>query len=177
LYGLSSGAVLALKAAARLGPSKVAKLALYEPPLELDEAAKPAFAEYTKRMADLLAANKRGDAVVFFLSDIMPADAIEGLRQSPDWAVMEAVAPTLAYDNAVMGDGALPVPEARAATMPALVLDGDASFDFMQATSDALAKLMPNARRQTLAGQMHQPSPQTLAPVLCDFFSSGAVPR
>jgi hypothetical protein len=43
------------------------------------------------------------------MADILPPEMIEGMRQSPEWPIMEAVAPTLAYENAVMGDGAMPV--------------------------------------------------------------------
>lgn len=65
LYGISSGAVLALTAAAKLGAAKVAKLALYEPPFNSsDDKAKQDFARYTKRMAELLEANQRGDAAI-----------------------------------------------------------------------------------------------------------------
>jgi pimeloyl-ACP methyl ester carboxylesterase len=124
LYGVSSGAVLALKAAARLGTARVAKLALYQAPLTFGDKARQDFARYTKRMAELLEANKRGDAVAFFMADMMPAELIERMRYSPEWPIMEALAPTLAYDNAVMGDGSLPVDDTKAATMPVLILDG-----------------------------------------------------
>lgn len=40
LFGMSSGAVLALEAASRL-PAKVKKLALYEPPFILDDSRPP----------------------------------------------------------------------------------------------------------------------------------------
>lgn len=62
------------------------------------------------------------------------------MRQSPEWPIMEAVAPTLAYDNAVMGDGAVPAEAAKAATMPALVLDGSESPAFMHEAAETLAK-------------------------------------
>jgi pimeloyl-ACP methyl ester carboxylesterase len=171
LYGISSGAVLALKAAAKLGAAKVTKLALYEPPFNSDDdKAKQDFAQYTQQMAQLLEANKRGDAVAFFLADMLPAEAIEGMRQSPEWPIMEAVAPTLAYDNAVMGDGSPPVDDAKATTMPALILDGSESPAFMHQAAEALAKTMPQAQRKTLARQTHAVAPEALAPVLAEFF-------
>ena len=173
LYGFSSGTVLALKAAGKLGANKVVKLALYGPPLNSDDdKAKQDFAQYAKRMAELLEANKRGDAVAFFLADMMPAEMIEGMRQSPEWPVMEAVAPTIAYDNAVMGDGSLPVEDTKAATMPALVLDADESPSFIHEAADALAKAMPKTQRKTLEGQMHLALPEALAPVLAAFFNA-----
>ena len=38
LYGVSSGAALALQVAARLGPARVPKVALYEPPYGSNDA-------------------------------------------------------------------------------------------------------------------------------------------
>jgi len=43
------------------------------------------FAAYTATMAALLAANKRGDAIALFLADMLPAELIERMRQSPEW--------------------------------------------------------------------------------------------
>jgi len=66
VYGISSGGVLALKAAAKLG-GKVKMLALYDPPFTSGAAAQKASAAYTKRLAALLGQNKGGDAVELFL--------------------------------------------------------------------------------------------------------------
>jgi len=178
LYGSSSGAVLALKAAAKLGPARVLKLALYEPPFNSDDDdAIQEFALYKKRMAELLEASKHGDAVAFFLADVLPAEMIEGMRHSPDWPILEALAPTLAYDNAVMGDGSVPAEAAKAATMPALVLDGSESPDFMHEAAETLARAMPHAERKTLEGQTHAVSPEILAPLLEKFFAGINNPR
>lgn len=38
----------------------------------------------------------------------MPAEAIVGMRNEPSWPLFEAIAPTLGYDNAVLGDGTVP---------------------------------------------------------------------
>src|SRR5438128_6500893 len=62
LYGHSSGASLALEAAIKLG-GKVKKLAMYEAPYNDDDEAKRAWKEYTNQLTNLLAANRRGDAV------------------------------------------------------------------------------------------------------------------
>ena len=172
LYGFSSGAVLALRAAQL--DDKVTKLALLEPPFgSADVQAKQEFADYAKQMAALLAQDKRGDAVAFFLADMMPEEMLEGMRQSPEWPLMEAVAHTLAYDNLVMGDGSVPVEVARAATMPTLILDGGESPDFKHEAADALAEAMPHAVRKTLLGQTTLVPPEVLAPVLSEFFHSG----
>jgi pimeloyl-ACP methyl ester carboxylesterase len=171
LYGFSSGVALALRAAATLGESKVAKLALHEPPFNDDDpASREEFATFAGRIRDLLDAGAPGDAVALFLSDMVPPDALEDMKESPEWKVMVDVAPTLAYDNTVMGDGAVPVEAARMASMPTLVLDGDQSDAFRHAAADALAAAMPRAVRMTIGGQGMLVPPETLAPILRGFF-------
>ena len=175
LFGTSSGAVLALKAAAQLGPAKVPKVALYEPPFTSGkDEAREDFARYASRIAGLIEADQRSDAVAFFLAGMLPPEMIEGMKQSPEWPIMEAVAHTLAYDNAVMGDGTVPVPAARAVTMPALVLDGGnrEGEEFFHESAQALVQALPNAHYRALEGQPHGPvDPTTLAPVLAEFFA------
>ncbi len=173
LYGLSSGAALALKAAAKLGAGRVAKLALYDPPYNADsDKDRQEFAHFTKHVAELLEAGKRGDVVAYFMADLMPPEMIEGFRQSPEWAVSEAVAHTLAYDNAILGDGAVPAADAKAATMPALVLVGSESPPFKYEAAEALAKALPHARLKILEGQGQAFAPEAPAPALVEFFTS-----
>jgi pimeloyl-ACP methyl ester carboxylesterase len=170
VYGFSSGSVLGLKAAARLG-EKISKLAVFEPPFGPDDdKSRQEFGEFAGQMAELLKSNRRGDAVAFFLSDMVPADLLEQMRQSPEWPLMESVAPTLAYDNEVMGDGSVPFEDAKAATMPALVLDGGESPEFKREAADALARAMPRAQRKTIDGEMTLVTPGVLAPMLVVFF-------
>jgi pimeloyl-ACP methyl ester carboxylesterase len=131
LYGSSSGAVLALRAAAKLSPARrLGSRSWSRPSMRMTMLPSGSSKEFTARMAELLGAGKRSDAVAFFLADMVPPDVLEGMKESPEWKLMEAVAPTLAYDNLVMGDGAVPTEAARAATMPALVLDGGESKEF-----------------------------------------------
>jgi pimeloyl-ACP methyl ester carboxylesterase len=69
----------ALQAAARLN-NKVTKLALLEPPFgPADAQAKQEFVEYAKQMSALLAEDKRGDAVAFFLADMVPEEILAGM--------------------------------------------------------------------------------------------------
>src|SRR5688572_10047699 len=64
LYGISSGAVLALEASARL-PAKVRKLVLYEPPFVVDASRSPVPQDFVKRVTAMVAEGRRGDAVEF----------------------------------------------------------------------------------------------------------------
>src|SRR5256885_3262129 len=64
LYGTSSGAALALIAAAQL-PGKITKLALWEPPYIIDPAARPP-ADQVEQYNTMLAEGRRGDAAQYF---------------------------------------------------------------------------------------------------------------
>ncbi len=106
VFGISSGAALAMEAAIKLG-DKVKKLAMYEAPYNSDEAARLAWKAYRKQLAEVLAQGRRGNALALFMLLVgMPADHLDRVRQHPMWPMWEAVAPTLAYDAAVMGEDA-----------------------------------------------------------------------
>jgi pimeloyl-ACP methyl ester carboxylesterase len=171
LYGVSSGAALALQAAAQLGPDKVPQLALYEPPYGVDETQNAEFAAQKRRVNELIQTGQPGDAAAYFMSAIgMPPEALEKLKASPEWDAMKKIDFTLAYDYVVLGDGAVPEPIARRIAVPTLVLDGEKTMAFMHATADRLATLIPGAKRHTLKGQTHQAAPDVAAPVLIEFF-------
>lgn len=174
LYGISSGAALAMEAAVSLGDAHVTKLAMYEAPYNEDPTARQAWREYREKLGELLAANRRGDAMLLFMKLVgMPEEHAEGMRQSPEFPLFEAVAPSLAYDAAVLGDEAdVPTDHAARVTMPALVMDGGASFPFMHTSAVALAAAMPKGQHRTLEGQTHEVSQEVLAPILIEFFSA-----
>jgi pimeloyl-ACP methyl ester carboxylesterase len=170
VFGMSSGGVLALDAAA--GGLAITKLAVYELPYNSgDEDARQAAERYTRQLRALLAEGRRGDAVALAMTTWgAPAEAIAGMRQTPIWPLFEAVAPTLAYDDAIMGDGSVPTERLASITVPPLVMDGGASPAFMHNAAQAVAHTLPNAKRRTLEGQTHDVAPQVLAPVLVEFF-------
>jgi pimeloyl-ACP methyl ester carboxylesterase len=174
LYGHSSGASLALDAAVKLG-AKVGKLAMYEAPYNDDGAARQAWAQYTRQLTEALAAGRRGDAAALFMNYVgVPADQIDGMRRSPYWAAMEAIAPTLAYDHVgILGrDACVPVERAARVRVPALVIYGDASFPFMAVTARTLSQAMPQVELRGLEGQTHDVDAAVLAPVLAGFFAA-----
>lgn len=172
LYGHSSGAALALEAARALG-DKVRKIAMYEAPYNDDDEAQQSWAEYITQLTELLAADRRGDAIARFMTLVgVPADQIEGMRHAPMWPAFEAIAPTLAYDHiAIKGkNGTVPTERAANVNAPALVMNGGASHPFMYDTALTLSRTMPHAQLRTLAGQRHDVNPEVLAPVLVEFF-------
>jgi len=174
LYGISSGAALAMEAAIKLG-DKVKKLAMYEAPYNDEDTAQQAWRDYVKQLRELLAAGRKGDAVGLFMMLVgASADQVEGMHQHPMWPLWEAIAPTLAYDHiAALGeDASVPTERAASISVPTLVMDGRESFPFMHVTAAKLANVIPNAQHCTLEGQTHEVAAEALAPVLIEFFKA-----
>ena len=66
LFGISSGAALALEAASRV---PITKLAVYEPPFIVDDTRKRVPADYAARLDEALKEGKRGKAVKMFMTE------------------------------------------------------------------------------------------------------------
>jgi len=173
LYGISSGAALAMEAAIAL-PDKILKLAMYEAPYNDDTNARKAWREYRKQLHELVAQSQGGDAVGLFMMLVGASpDDVAGMRQHPMWPLWESVGLTLPYDAAALGEeAAIPLARAAHVVMPALVMDGSNSFPFMHTTAVALASAMPDGKHRTLEGQTHEVAADVLAPVLVEFFSA-----
>jgi pimeloyl-ACP methyl ester carboxylesterase len=174
--GFSSGAVLALDAAARGLP--ISALALYEPPFIVDDSRPPAAADYVEQLNTLLASKRRGDAVRLFMRHVgMPAPLVSLMRFMPAWGKLKRVAHTLPYDGEIMGDTQLgrPLPAARwpGTKVRTLVIVGGKSPAFFHNGTRMLADLLPNAERRVLDGQTHMVKAKVLAPVLVDYFAGG----
>ena len=175
VFGHSSGAVLALEAA-RLLPTKITKLAVYEPPFIIDDSRPPIPEDYVPHVTELVSSGRRGEAIAYFMTEIIgvPAAMVTQVRQSPMWPGLEQVAHTLAYDgiiteNTMRGDP-LPLRKWASVTVSTLVMDGELSHVFMHHGAQELANILPNAQRRTLEGQDHGPSDAVLAPALTEFF-------
>jgi pimeloyl-ACP methyl ester carboxylesterase len=174
VFGISSGAALAFEAALVLG-GKVKKLAMYEPPYNDDDTARQATRKLGKQLKEALGADRRGDAVALFMTYLgAPADSLDEMRQYPMWPMWEAIAPTFAYEVAVLGeDGSVPTERAASLAVPALIMDGGVSeWPSMHITAVALANAIPNAQHCTLEGQTHEVAAEALAPVLIEFFKA-----
>jgi pimeloyl-ACP methyl ester carboxylesterase len=104
LYGHSSGAVLALEAALRLG-SKVKKVVMYDAPYVHDEERKIEYKQLREHINKLLEGGKNAEAMTTFLKGIgMPKVFVWLLPLFPGWRTIKALAPTLAYDIALTQD-------------------------------------------------------------------------
>ncbi|MFI5805330.1 alpha/beta fold hydrolase [Streptomyces sp. NPDC051561] len=170
LYGMSSGGALVLRAAA--AGLAAPRLAVYEPPFTVREDTVAEKAAYTRSLTTALAEGRRGDAVELFLSVVgMPREFIGQMKQAPVWRSFESLAPTLAHDDAIMGDGTVPTARLALLTQPVLVVDGGASPPLMRDAARLTAAAVPDGRARTLPGQTHDVDPRQLAPVLREFFN------
>ncbi|MFG2192070.1 alpha/beta fold hydrolase [Streptomyces sp. NPDC048639] len=168
--GLSSGGALVLEAAA--AGLSIAKSAVFEVPYALDWGHRDRTADYGNELARLLAAGDRGGALTLFMRYAGAPDAmIDEARRSPFWPGLEELAPSLAYDAAVMGDGMLPVGRLGAVGVPTLVIDGGDSPRWLREASRAIAAAIPGGRQHTVEGQTHDVSPGALTTVLREYFS------
>ena len=168
VFGNSSGAVLALRAAA--AGVAVTKLALWEPPFMVDPDGPRRQQEYVSKLTRLLDEDRRGDAMALFMKTIgLPDEMIAGMRQSPMWPGMEAIAHTLIYDATIMGDSLVPSELLSTVTMPTLVLHGSDTGDWAASSAKALIAVLPNARQHTLQGQTHAVAWDVLATPLREF--------
>jgi pimeloyl-ACP methyl ester carboxylesterase len=174
VFGISSGAALALEAANR--GLAIEKLALYEAPFIVDDSRAPVPEDYLQRLEGLVASDRRGDAIRLFMRQGvgLPAVFVAMMRIMPAWSKLKAVAPTVIYDATIVDDyqKGRPLPSDRwtSVTMPTLVAVGGKSPDWMRNAMRALADVLPNARYSTLEGQTHIVKPEALAPVLVEFF-------
>lgn len=177
VYGGSSGGVLSLRAAAKLG-DKITKLVLYEPPFIIDDSRPPAPVAFVEHLDELVEAGRRGDAVEYFMTEVVgtPTEALREMRESPAWPGMEKLAHTLAYDGRVVGNAmsgsAEPLQQWATLQTPTLVLNGSNSPPFLHDGARTLAAILPNGHHRSFKGLDHAAAiaaPQTLAPVFLEF--------
>ena len=169
VFGYSSGANLALKAAA--AGSAIDRLILYEPPFNPDERYPPLPPDLAARLGELVEANDRGGAVELYQTVAvgMPDEAVVRMRSMPFRAGMEAIAHTLAYDAAVIGDRRLPTDMLAGIDVPALVICGERSAPFMRDAAAAVATALPAGKLVTLVGQSHGIDPDATGAVISGF--------
>jgi pimeloyl-ACP methyl ester carboxylesterase len=167
VYGVSSGALLAMRAAAAGVP--IERLAVFEPPIG-EDAVSPS--QDTIELTKLMAEGRRSDTVERFMTGIgVPEQIIAGMKPSPAWPALAAIAPTIIYDCTICDTTTLA--HIRAVSVPALVLDSEGSTDDLTGWSAAVLAALPHGTRQSLAGQWHVVPDADLAPALRGFFLDG----
>lgn len=163
IFGYSSGAILALRAAAH--GLALTQLALYDPPPTGAQAGKLA-----PQLAELIAAGRRGDAVELFQTEAVgiPAALVAQMRHAPFRPALENMAHTLVYESTILGR----LPEGLLASVrsPTLVIHGEESHVLLRQAARSIADALPNSRYCTLKGQGHDIVPASVGPVLEEFF-------
>ncbi|WP_410795717.1 alpha/beta fold hydrolase [Paenibacillus sp. J5C2022] len=160
VWGLSSGAVLALEGAAR--GLNITRLVLHEPPFIVDPSDRKPPADFKKHLSELVAGDRRAEAVKYFMTEGMgvPSFIVGMMRMMPGvWSKLVALAHTLPYDAALLNDyfrGA-PLPASRwsSVAMPALVMEGPESPASLRHAAQAAARALPNARLLSKKGLGH----------------------
>jgi len=181
VFGVSSGAVLALEAASGLG-GKVNKLFMYEPPFIIDGSRPPMPDNFGNQITELVSEGQRSDAVRLFFTKGMgiPPFAVTMMRLlMPGWSKMAGMAHTLHYDLAILAgtqEGKpLPVRRWAATTAPTLVVVGGESEAFFHSGAKALTETLPLAQYRSLEGRNHAAvlmAPQAIPDAAEQFFLS-----
>ncbi|MFD8345349.1 MULTISPECIES: alpha/beta fold hydrolase [Streptomyces] len=177
LFGSSSGAVLALRAAA--AGVGVDRLALYEPPFVVADGDDGPPGDLAQQVNALLADGRDGDAVRYFMTRVqgMPGAAVFFMKLMPKvWANLTGMARTLPYDIAVMGETQRGEPlrpeEWQGVTVPTRVLTGGKSPAAFRRAADAVTEILPRADHRVLPGLGHGAvvmTPRKIAPQITEF--------
>ncbi|XUZ26590.1 alpha/beta fold hydrolase [Streptomyces sp. RMIT01] len=177
LFGSSSGAVLALRAAA--AGVNVERLALYEPPFVVAEGDDGPPRDLAQQISAMLAEGRRSDAVRYFMTRVqgIPGIAVFFMKLMPKmWANLTELAGTLPYDIAVMGDTQqgkpLDTEEWKGVAVRTRVLTGGKSPAAFRRAALAVTEILPQADHRTLPGLNHGAvvmAPKKIAPQVIEF--------
>jgi pimeloyl-ACP methyl ester carboxylesterase len=181
LFGSSSGAVLALDAANRLG-TKVTKVFLYEPPFIVDNSRPPLSGSLLNEINAALAANDRAKAITLFFNKGMgvPRPGVLLMKLFlPAWENMLKLAHTAPYDLMILSGtqsgNPLPCDRWSHANAPTMVAVGATSEPFFHSGAKALAGVLPSVSYESLDGLDHSAvlmAPQAIATALRQFFAA-----
>ncbi len=172
LLGLSSGGALALEAAAK--GLRVERVVAYEPPFVQEAGPRPE-GKHREKLEQLISENRRGDAVAYFMRDMVgaPGAMVVMMKLMPwIWRKLKAVAHTLPYDAAVMGNWTVPTSRLAGVRVPTLVCHGGKTDERLKVAARAVAAAIPGAKHTELAGQTHSVRPDVLAPAVEAFLEA-----
>ena len=177
LFGASSGGALALEAAAA-GVSALS-IAVYDVPYSVTPDAVSVWQTYVAQLRDALAEDDRDRAIELFMGVAgLPLEAIAEAKSSRYWTPLLPIAHTLAYDAACLNDGSPPRTRLSSISQPVLLITRVEQYAamsdvaFFTAAADAVAGLIRNAKRINVPAPSHVVDPETLGPVLTDFYGS-----
>jgi pimeloyl-ACP methyl ester carboxylesterase len=169
VFGNSSGSALCLQGGAAGLP--ITRIALWEPPFAFE--AENDGGAFLAGLQDRIAAGDRAGAVDYFMSD-MPPEWVQGAKASPAWDLMLQVAPTLAYDIALLDRNQHEPWRAQwaAVTIPVLVMVGEPTLSIFPPAAEALVAALPDASSKTIAASDHGWQPEVMCAELVAFLRS-----
>ncbi len=176
VYGISSGAVLALEAAKQL--PCIEKLVVFEATMIVDDTRPVISDTYAARLSTLIKNDDRSGAIKLFMREGVgvPAIGVFFMQLMPAWKQMKTIAHTLPYDTAIVEKnqkGKPLVPEEwQSLKIPAMVIVGGKSPEWMQNGMKMLAEVLPNSCYVTLPGQTHIVDAKALAPSIINFLNN-----
>ncbi|MFC6333558.1 alpha/beta fold hydrolase [Paenibacillus septentrionalis] len=177
VWGLSSGAVLALLAAA--SGLNITKMALHEPPFVVDAGDRKPPRNFLNHVNELIAKGQRAETIHFFMTKGMgaPSFVVRMMRFMPGvWKNLMSVAHTLPYDATLLDgymDGKpLPKNEWSKVIIPTIVIEGSESPISLRRGAQALTNVLPNAQLISKKGLGHtkQLNTKMIAAELTSFF-------
>jgi pimeloyl-ACP methyl ester carboxylesterase len=172
VVGISSGAALALEAAAAGVP--MSGVVAFEPPYMVGGHRRPEHARYEAEVTALLSRGDRNGALRLFMRTVgVPAFFLAIMRIMPFWKNLRTVAHTLPYDAAAMNAFELPATRFAGIRVPTLVAGGGKSPASLKAGARAVADAVPGARFVEIPKQSHAINAAALAPVVEQFARAG----
>jgi pimeloyl-ACP methyl ester carboxylesterase len=190
VFGLSSGAIIALRTA--LVTPGLRRLAIYEPPLSLDHSTYPAWVTRFDRevaagdLAAALVTVMKGTGDTSFFSQLPRWLTVPLLRlglraqageAAPGEAPLAALVPTMHYDAQIVIETEATLESFGAVTAEVLLLGGSRSAGYLKAALRRLSEVLPHAQRHEFRGYDHVAAandghPAEVAQVLRRFFAA-----
>jgi pimeloyl-ACP methyl ester carboxylesterase len=178
LFGWSSGAVLALLAAASGQIDGIERVVAYDAPFVVDHERHVPPAGLGEQLRGLVAADRRSEAVRFYLTKAMgiPGAFVTLMRVLPFWATLKATASSTPHDWAVMEPYMRGEPLDRAdwagVDVPTLVISGGKSEPLIRTAARAAAEVLPGGRHVEVPKLGHNPDVTLLVSAVAGFLGS-----
>ncbi|MFI6042409.1 alpha/beta fold hydrolase [Nocardia sp. NPDC051321] len=180
LFGWSSGAALALRAAGSGRILGITKVVAFEPPFVVDHDGFVPAIDLETTLHELVAADRRADTVRFYLTKAMgiPRPMVSVMRFTPFWKNLVATANSTPHDWAVMRDymrgEPLRTDDWTTVKAQTLVIAGAKSDALLRKGAKAIAAVLPDAELQEIAKLSHNPNVSLLAPAAGEFLTGTA---
>ena len=172
VFGMASGAALALKASAAGLP--ILKLAIFKQPFTSGLRNKEANQFNIASLFRLLNIHDKGKSLKLLINIIgLPRSIIAILGLGLLWPAIKALAPALAYDALIISEDQTNESELRADSGATIVLTGQSNV--MKAAIEGFVQQLPKICHDIFNSQNHDVDPKVLGSTLHGIFSRALV--